>query len=164
MSYRQRQLLRAEKSVARAHALAADTLCIFTDGSCANGMGSWAFAVVRHDNVISENAGAVQDTTNNRMELQAVLQALAHVRHMREPHTVFTDSRYVLSAASKRHTGGPRPSDPNGDLIRQLYSVLRMHAYPVSFHWIKGHAGHQWNEYVDQLAEKAREEFCKHFA
>lgn len=135
---------------------------IFTDGSCLRnpGPGGWA-AILRYGEAERELVGAEADTTNNRMELRAVIEAF---RALREPCEVelFSDSRYVLQSlqsgwAASWQRRGWRKADGkpalNPDLWGELLSLLAPHA--VHLNWIRGHDGHPENERCDALAVAA---------
>lgn len=135
------------------------TVEIFTDGACKGnpGPGGWA-AILRYNGVEKELSGGEKDTTNNRMELSAVLFALSALK---EPCnvTLTSDSKYVLDSISKGwvyswQKKGWKKSDGkpalNVDLWQQLLPHLQKHT--ITYHWIKGHAGHSENERCDALA------------
>jgi len=132
---------------------------IFTDGACSGnpGPGGWG-AVLRYGGKEKELCGGEENTTNNRMELTAVIMAL---KALKEPCRVLltTDSKYVSDAlslgwAEKWQKNGWRKPDKkpalNADLWEQLLSLIKVH--DVSLNWVKGHAGHPENERCDALA------------
>ena len=132
---------------------------IYTDGACSGnpGKGGWG-AVLVYGNKEKEISGADADTTNNRMELTAVIEAL---RILKEPCnvTLTTDSKYVCDAINKEWVyswkkNGWRKADKkpalNVDLWEQLLELLEKHN--VSFVWVRGHNGHPYNERCDTLA------------
>ena len=132
---------------------------IFTDGACSGnpGKGGWG-AVMRYGSVEKELCGGAVDTTNNRMELTAVIEALSALK---EPCvvTLTTDSKYVVDAIEKGwvygwQRNGWRKADKkpalNVDLWEKLLPLLQKHK--VTFVWVKGHAGHPENERGDKLA------------
>ena len=132
---------------------------IFTDGACSGnpGVGGWG-AILRFGEHVKELSGGEENTTNNRMELTAVIQAL---KALKEPCEVVltTDSKYVSDAvtlgwAETWRKNGWRKADKkpalNVDLWEQLLDLLGIHK--VTFNWVKGHAGHPENERCDQLA------------
>jgi ribonuclease HI len=132
---------------------------IFTDGACSGnpGKGGWG-AVLRYQNVERELCGGAPDTTNNRMELTAVIEALSALKEPCEV-TLTTDSKYVVDAIQKGwvygwKNNGWRKADKkpalNVDLWEALLPLLEKHT--VSFVWVKGHAGHPENERCDALA------------
>lgn len=136
---------------------------LFTDGACLGnpGPGGWA-ALLRHRGNERELHGGEADTTNNRMELMAVIRGL---EALRKPCAVelTTDSQYVLRGAQEwlagwisrnwRTAGG----DPvkNRDLWERLHAALVPHK--VEWKWVRGHQGHVENERVDVLARQAAE-------
>ncbi len=132
---------------------------IFTDGSCSGnpGPGGWG-AVLRYNGTEKRISGGETATTNNRMELTGVIEAL---RLLREPCEVVltTDSRYVCDAVEKGWARGWRrngwvKSDKkpalNSDLWELLLELLDRHR--VTFRWVRGHAGHPENELCDRMA------------
>jgi ribonuclease HI len=134
---------------------------LFADGSCHGnpGPGGWA-ALLEYDGRRRELSGAEPATTNNRMELRAVIEGL---KALREPCEVeaWTDSRYVVDGmgswlASWKQRGwktADKKPVKNEDLWRQLDSEAARHR--VAWHWVRGHAGHPENELVDRLANAA---------
>ncbi len=132
---------------------------IFTDGACSGnpGPGGWG-AVLRYQTVEREISGGELDTTNNRMELTAVIKAL---KLLKEPCEVIlcSDSKYVCDAITKGwaknwQKNNWRKADKkpalNSDLWETLLALLEKHE--VSVKWVKGHAGHPENERCDTLA------------
>ncbi len=137
------------------------TVEIFTDGACSGnpGPGGWG-AILRFLGREKELSGGERETTNNRMELTAVIEALSALK---EPCrvTLTTDSKYVCDAVLKGwvyswKANGWRKADKkpalNVDLWEKLLPLLETHE--VSFNWVKGHAGHPENERCDALAVK----------
>ena len=135
------------------------TVEIFTDGACSGnpGPGGWG-AVLRFAGKEKELSGGEKETTNNRMELTAVIMALSALK---EPCKVklTTDSKYVCDAINQRwvygwRANGWRKADKkptlNVDLWEELLPLLETHE--VEFLWGKGHAGHPENERCDALA------------
>ena len=132
---------------------------IFTDGACSGnpGKGGWG-AVLRFNGVEKELCGGEPETTNNRMELTAVIESLSALR---EPCavTLTSDSKYVIDAITKGwiygwKRNGWRKADKkpalNVDLWEKLLPLLKTHQ--VTFVWVKGHDGHPENERCDRLA------------
>lgn len=137
---------------------------IFTDGACRGnpGPGGWG-ALLRFKETEKTLKGAVSDTTNNRMELQAAISAL---ESLSKPCKIqlTTDSRYVMDGIQqwlpnwkKRgwKTASKKPVK-NEDLWRRLDELASAHE--IDWHWVKGHSGHRENEIVDQLANDAIDE------
>lgn len=132
---------------------------IYTDGACSGnpGKGGWG-AVLVYKNTEKEISGYEKETTNNRMELTAVIMAL---KALKEPCNVklTTDSKYVCDAVNKGwvyswKSRGWKKADKksalNVDLWEQLLELLSIHN--VEFNWVKGHNGHKYNERCDELA------------
>lgn len=145
---------------------------IYTDGACSGnpGPGGWG-AILRFrtgEKVYEkEISGGEAGTTNNRMELTGVISALAALK---EPCQVLltTDSKYVVDSITKGWVYGWKKrgwvkSDKkpalNVDLWEQLLPLLERHK--VTFHWVKGHAGHPENERCDQLAVMQRDIYAQ---
>ena len=140
---------------------------IYTDGACSGnpGPGGWG-AVLRYNGKEKEISGGEAMTTNNRMELTAVISAL---RALKEPCAVelYSDSRYVIDALSKGWAYGWRKkgwikSDKkpalNPDLWGELLDLCAVHE--MSYHWVKGHAENEYNNRCDALAVAEREKFA----
>lgn len=132
---------------------------IFTDGACSGnpGPGGWG-AVLRYKSTEKEISGGEANTTNNRMEITAVIEALALLK---EPCnvTLYSDSQYVCNALTKGWAKKWRANnwmrnktDPalNPDLWEKLLTLYDKHN--VTIVWVKGHAGHPENERCDRLA------------
>ena len=137
------------------------TVEIFTDGACRGnpGPGGWG-VILRYKKTEKHLNGAETLTTNNRMELTAVIKALAALK---KPCSIkiTTDSQYVqkgvttwLSQWKKRNwkTSDKKPVK-NTDLWQQLDTLTKQHE--ISWHWVKGHSGHRENELADELANQA---------
>jgi ribonuclease HI len=146
------------------------TVVIHTDGACSGnpGPGGWS-AILVSGNHRKEIAGAEPLTTNNRMELMGAIQAL---EALKGPSVVdlYTDSAYVRNGIMTWIKGwkrnGWRTADKkpvkNADLWRRLDEALARHT--VTWHWVKGHAGHDDNERADELARGAIVELRKAMA
>ena len=139
---------------------------LYTDGACSGnpGPGGWG-AILECEGHRKELSGGEASTTNNRMELTAVITGLSALK---EPCTVtlYSDSKYIIDAIQKgwakkwRANGWMRNAkDPalNPDLWEKLLDLLEKHE--VTFVWVKGHAGHPENERCDQLAVQESQKF-----
>lgn len=134
---------------------------LITDGSCIGnpGPGGWA-AILRYGDHVKELSGSVDRTTNNRMEMTAVLEGLKALREPCEV-TVELDSEYVRNGVTRWiHSWGRRGWKTatgglvkNRDLWEQLQSAIAAHK--VHWVWVKGHADHKDNNRCDQLAREA---------
>lgn len=135
------------------------TVEIFTDGACSGnpGPGGWG-AILKYNGTVKEISGGEPDTTNNRMELKAVIEA---VKMLKEPCNIIitTDSSYVSKAFIEgwiwnwiKNGWKKKDKSPvlNSDLWQELLVSLKNHHY--CFEWIKGHDGHHDNERCDYLA------------
>jgi ribonuclease HI len=134
---------------------------LFTDGACSGnpGPGGWG-ALLRWNGHEKELSGGEAETTNNRMELMAVIKGLEALKKPSRV-TVYSDSKYVIECVQKWLPGwkakGWKTADKkpvkNRDLWEALDSAMSPHI--VVFQWVKGHAGHAENERVDKLAVAA---------
>lgn len=134
-----------------------DIVRVYTDGSCLRnpGPGGWAFLMVYHQDgssVERECSGGEMSTTNNRMELRAVIEALVYVESTLLPvpfsHIqVYTDSLWVLNCAQCKWK-----RKANLDMWKE-YDQVSIEKN-ISWHWVRGHNGHVNNERVDKLARK----------
>lgn len=139
---------------------------IFTDGACSGnpGPGGWG-AILRYNGKEKELCGGEAQTTNNRMELMAAIQALSALRGGPHHIDLYTDSSYVKDGISgwihgwKRNgwkTAARKPVK-NVELWQELDALTQRH--DVQWHWVKGHAGHTENERADELAREGMAEF-----
>ena len=140
---------------------------IYTDGACKGnpGPGGWG-VYLRYGDTEKDLCGGDLQTTNNRMELQAVIEAL---RALNRPCQIdfFLDSEYVRKGITDWMRGwkarGWRTADKkpvkNEDLWRVLDELLSLSGHGISWHWVKGHSGHVENERVDDLARAEAEKF-----
>jgi ribonuclease HI len=134
---------------------------IFTDGACSGnpGPGGWG-TILRYRGIEKELSGFEADTTNNRMELRAVLEALGRLKGPCRL-TIYSDSQYVCNGMTKWIVGWKQNGwnnsamEPvkNRDMWEALDETIKPHQ--VDWVWVKGHAGHPENERCDQLANKA---------
>ena len=137
---------------------------IFTDGACRGnpGKGGWG-ALLRYGDIEKTLYGGARDTTNNKMELRAVIEAL---KALKKPSLIklTTDSKYVLEGITKWlpnwkkrnwKTANKKPVQ-NVDLWIELDELVALH--DIEWHRVKGHSGHRENEIADQLANKGIDE------
>ncbi|MHA6316711.1 ribonuclease HI [Altererythrobacter sp. CAU 1778] len=134
---------------------------IFTDGACKGnpGPGGWG-ALLRLGKHEKELAGAEADTTNNRMEMRAVIEALNALIEPCEV-SIYSDSKYVIDGITKWVDGWKRrgwttaSKKPvrNADLWHDLIEAANPHR--IEWNWVRGHNGHEENERVDRLASDA---------
>ena len=141
-----------------------DVVELFTDGACSGnpGPGGWG-CILRFKGTEKELCGGEAPTTNNRMEMMAVIQGISALKR---PCTiaVYTDSQYVQKGITEWIWGwkkrGWKTADnkpvKNADLWQQLDEEVKKHK--ISWHWVKGHAGHVENERADELARKGLKE------
>lgn len=134
---------------------------LFTDGACKGnpGPGGWG-ALLRMGAREKELSGGEPETTNNRMEMTAVLRGLSALKEPCQV-TLYTDSRYVIDGITKWIHGwkrnGWKTASKKPVVNEDLWHALEAAAEPhtISWQWVKGHAGHPENERVDQLASDA---------
>ncbi|ALO46109.1 ribonuclease HI [Pseudohongiella spirulinae] len=142
-----------------------DVIEIYTDGACRGnpGPGGWG-AVLRYKGSEKRLYGGELATTNNRMELTAVIKALQALKRDDCEVQLYSDSRYVLNGISewmsdwKRRGWKTAAKKPvlNQDLWQVLDELSQQHR--ISWHWVKGHSGHPLNELADQLANQGIDE------
>ncbi|MEX0835913.1 MAG: ribonuclease H [Nitriliruptor sp.] len=138
---------------------------LFTDGGCVPnpGPGGWGAVYVVDGDIVDETHGHDTSTTNNRMELTALLRGIELVP-AGTPCTVFTDSNLAVRTITEwaqgwERRGWKRKTGPveNVDLVRPLYEAVR--ARPeLELQWIRAHVGYRWNEYADALADRWQHE------
>lgn len=132
---------------------------IFTDGACSGnpGVGGWG-AILRYKDVEKELSGGEQNTTNNRMELMAVISALKALK-TKCNISLYTDSKYVMCGITEWlpnwkqngwKTANKKQGVKNFDLWQELDELTQAHE--IRWIWVKGHAGHAENERCDALA------------
>ena len=141
-----------------------DKLLIYTDGACSGnpGPGGWG-CILKYNGNVKELSGGEKDTTNNRMELIAVIKGL-EVLNKKSDIIVTTDSTYVKNGITqwikKWETNNWRTASKspvkNKELWQELLALSRKH--DINWKWVKGHSGHPENERCDELA---REEIKK---
>lgn len=142
------------------------TVIIYTDGACSGnpGPGGWG-AILKYNETEKELSGGEADTTNNRMELTAVISAL---QCLKKPCIVelYSDSKYVIDALSLgwavnwRAKGWRKPDKKpalNPDLWETLLELTQQHE--LHYHWVKGHAQNEYNNRCDALAVAESKKF-----
>lgn len=141
------------------------TTGVFTDGSSSPnpGPGGWGAVYVRDNVIIEEAYGYGGDTTNNRMELLALIRAVDLVPEG-TPETVYSDSKLAVQTITEwavgwEKRGWKRKSGPveNLDLVKPAYYAFRRRP-ELRLEWIAAHSGYRWNEYADALANRWRME------
>lgn len=143
---------------------------IFTDGGCSGnpGPGGWAYVALLQGKMISYSSGGEESTTNNKMELTAVIRAIEACELMgAQSVSISTDSQYVKNGITtwifnwKKNGWKTSSKDPvkNKELWEQLDELNSR--CNVTWNWVKGHAGIQFNEMCDSLVRKEMEKFTK---
>ncbi len=143
---------------------------IYTDGSCLKnpgGPGGWAIvACDERTGTLTEKSGGHPETTNNRMELTAAIEALAFAPADTRV-ALYTDSQYLKNGLTKWLAGwkrrGWKKADGTPVLNRDLWEQLDAltHTHVISYHWVKGHRGNPRNERCDTLARGEAMKFCR---
>ena len=141
------------------------TVYIYTDGACKGtpGVGGWG-ALLRYGQHEKELLGGAAETTNNRMELTAVIEALRALKRSSRVQ-ICTDSQYVKNGMEswiegwKKNGWQTASKQPvkNADLWRELDALVQQHQ--ITWTWVKGHAGHPENERADALANQGVAQF-----
>ena len=134
---------------------------IYTDGSCLSnpGNGGWA-AIINIDGEIKKISGNEKNTTNNRMELMAPINALKNI-NSKDPIEIFTDSKYVKNGITEwintwvlnNWKTSKKENVKNKDLWLELHKLNQ--SLNIKWNWVKAHTGDPLNEEVDMLAKKA---------
>lgn len=137
---------------------------IYTDGSSLGnpGPGGWGVVTVEKDKIIKELGGCEKNTTNNRMELMAVIETLKYISkyHKKDNITIFVDSNYVLLGITtwifnwekNNWRNSQKKEVMNQDLWKELISLIRSYDNKVNWGKVKGHSGHIYNDKADEIA------------
>ena len=132
---------------------------VFSDGSCEGnpGPGGWGFVWVENDEIVKQGQGVDPATTNNRMELRALIEAYKKLPGDATV-TVYSDSQLCVNTVNEwakgwERRGWKRKGGPikNLELVQELYALAGEHP-DVELRWIRAHDGSRWNEYADALA------------
>jgi ribonuclease HI len=131
---------------------------IYTDGASSGNPGPGGYGVIlRSGQHYKELSAGFRKTTNNRMELLAVITGLEAIKTPNQQVTIFSDSKYVIDAIEKRWVNGwvakGFAGKKNKDLWMRYLNIAKVHQ--VKFVWVRGHNGHPENERCDQLAVAA---------
>lgn len=143
-------------------------LDVFTDGGCSGnpGPGGWAFVVIESGTVLSCSSGGEPDTTNNKMELTAVINAIKACNLIGSTDiNVYTDSQYVKNGITqwisnwKKNGWKTSSKEPvkNKDLWEQLDCLENSNK--IDWNWVKGHAGVEYNEMCDSMVRSEMQRF-----
>jgi ribonuclease HI len=137
---------------------------LYTDGGCkSRGLGSWAFAIINGEKLLESNSGLVDETTNNRMELQAIINGLKRFNTQTCEVEVLSDSAYCVncfrqswySKWKKNNWKNASGEDvKNKDMWVELIDLVESFHFSIKWTHVKGHSGNKWNEYVDGLCNK----------
>ena len=137
---------------------------IYTDGACRGnpGPGDWGVLLI-YEGIKKTLYGGAQDTTNNRMEMQAVIEALKALKSDCEV-SLYTDSKYVMDGINKWLPGWKKrdwqTSNKKPVKNKDLWEILDIatQSYKIEWHWVKGHTGNPGNEKADSLANRGIDE------
>jgi ribonuclease HI len=137
---------------------------VYTDGSCRCGTGGWAYAILDDKGILEEhNWGHQLETTNNQMELKAVLEALSRFK-TEAAFTLYSDSAYIINCFKEKWyikwiKNGWRTTNRTPVKNKEMWQELIALASNLKIEWVhvKGHNGNTWNEYVDGKAREAME-------
>lgn len=146
---------------------------IYTDGATSNNgksnaVGGWAYVILKDGHLISRQSGGEKNTTNQRMELTAALKACQELEEL-DPFArvrVYSDSAYLINCWEQHWWRGwqangwknaKKQSVINQDLWLGLIHFFQKTPNGYDFIKVKGHAGNKWNEYVDEMAVRAKE-------
>lgn len=123
---------------------------IYTDGSCNNlkypNFGGWAYVILENGAIIESKSGNASHTTNNIMELTAIINAVSILPYGSQA-TVYTDSEYCIGCLTGRYN--PKA---NVELISSYFNIIKERGLTMRFQWVKGHSGNKYNEMVDNMA------------
>jgi len=143
-----------------------NAVTIYTDGACKGnpGPGGWGVLLRSSDGTEKEMFGGERETTNNRMEMTAVIQALSALKRPCDV-TLHLDSQYVLKGITEWLSGwkakgwktAAKQPVKNVDLWQQLDQLVASHGHRIDWRWVKGHAGDPGNERADALANRGVE-------
>ena len=129
---------------------------IYTDGACNNlkepHWGGWAYIITEDGAIIHDDSDAEKHTTNNRMELTAILNSFTELPKRSEVH-IYTDSQYCITVLDNDNRSFPK----NMDLIEAFREIIREGEHYVTFHLVRGHSGNEFNEMADKLANSEYE-------
>jgi len=136
-----------------------DSLDIYTDGGCRHnpGIGAWAFAVIDGDDLVDSGTDGTMLTTNTRMELTAVLNALKWIEAhpIEKPVNIYSDSQVLVNTVNTWYDNWVRNGDvasrKNIDLISEIMSIHDKMERKCKFSWIKGHSVNIYNNMVDGI-------------
>ena len=139
------------------------TIAVYTDGACSGnpGPGGWGTIII-DENEEKEFSGFEPNTTNNRMELTAVIQGLSALKEQQASVTVYTDSQYIVNAINlhwldnwqiKGWTNASKKPVANRDLWEMIIDLNKK--YKPTYVWVKGHSSNEYNNRCDALAVQA---------
>ena len=141
---------------------------IFTDGACSGNPGPGGYgALLRYGKITKKISGYALDTTNNRMEMMAVIEALRQLKRSCRVK-LYTDSKYVMKGMTewvpiwirRNWINSKKRPVMNRDLWEKILNLSKPHQ--IEWNWVKGHQGHPENERCDQLARNALKKCKKH--
>ena len=138
----------------------ANKIEIYTDGACSGnpGKGAFAYVIILNNQEIIRNSNGFINTTNNRMELMAIIEALKYIKNLKDIKIyeikIYSDSKYIVDSINKQWLDkwilNNFKKVKNIDLWKQYLSVSDN--LNINFEWVEGHAGNKYNEICDKLA------------
>ena len=138
----------------------ANKIEIYTDGACSGnpGKGAFAYVIILNNQEIIRNSNGFINTTNNRMELMAIIEALKYIKNLKDINIyeikIYSDSKYIVDSINKQWLDkwilNNFKKVKNIDLWKQYLSVSDN--LNINFEWVEGHAGNKYNEICDKLA------------
>ncbi|OGJ52271.1 hypothetical protein A2335_02170 [Candidatus Peregrinibacteria bacterium RIFOXYB2_FULL_32_7] len=138
-------------------------LNLYTDGSCIGnpGPGGWGFVFLENGKIFKKDSGGEAETTNNRMEIQAVIEGLKYILTDLEFEDaelkIYSDSRLLISTMNENWKR--KKNLDLWNILDLLLIDLRKKTFKISWHWVKAHNGNLYNEMVDKIALKEAEKF-----
>ena len=155
------------------------TYKVYTDGACSGnpGPGGYAFIYIKQNGEYLRVNGGSKETTNNRMELTAIIRALKHIHKEMEQSVlkkckvdVYSDSAYCINPINEgwiysweKNLWKTKSGEPvkNVELWQHLLGFINIENFDITFHKVKGHSGNKYNEEVDRLAKEGIARICE---
>lgn len=134
---------------------------VYTDGACRPnpGKGAWAYCIVEDNKPLVVESGIKSQTTNNEMELTAILEALKHVDENGKYIYLYTDSMYAQKGMEQWMNNWKLKgwNVKNADIWKQIYFYVNRMRGRLNISWVRGHNKNKWNEFVDKLCSETLE-------
>jgi len=147
-----------------------DMIEVYTDGGCRHnpGLGAWAFVVIEKGKIIYQKSGTKLYTTNNEMELTAIMEALEYIQPSITPSPfdeaiVCSDSQYAINVLRewyfKWESNGELQGKKNIPIIQRIIYLCTINHYSISFQWLRGHSTNPFNNLADRLVNEAMDSY-----